>query len=90
MVVGIIFLASSLGLAMTDKYYQPSTDTSMGNVTNFPKGHVATVDHTPLLLTQRDKQGMPWFESTLNPKNVRRENPDKGNFFSEHIFMKKT
>jgi len=73
--IGVLFLATGGAMANpSDKYYKPAMDMPTGDVTKFPKGHVATVEHTPHLVNQQDKQGMPWFQSTLNPQNVRREN----------------
>ena len=54
-----------------------------GGITTYPKEHVARVQHTPEHITSLDKQGKPWFQSTLNPQNVRREDvkPNITNIF---------
>ncbi len=62
------FLASSL-LAAGEKG-SASWGLTQGEITTFPKGHVATVQYSPNRTVSYDKQHMPWFESTLNPRNL--------------------
>ena len=50
-----------------------SWNMDQGGITTYPKAHEARVQHTPEHITNLDKQGKPWFQSTLNPQNVRRE-----------------
>ncbi len=56
---------------------------NQGGITTYPKAHEARVQHTPEHITNLDKQGKPYFQSTLNPQNVRREDskPNITNIF---------
>lgn len=82
-----LFLLIAVGFAASafasDKYYQPSWGMDQGGITTYPKAHTARVQHTPEHITSLDKQGKPWFQSTLNPQNVRREDskPNITNIF---------
>ena len=64
-----------------DKYYVPSWGMQQGDITTYPKAHEARAPYTPEMVTSLDKQGMPWFQSTLNPQNLRREEA-KPNIFN--------
>ncbi|GEM_PF-1975695 len=76
LIVACVTASGASAQMMTDAGYKnasPSWDMSTGDITKFPKGHQATTDYTPNLVTNLDKQGQPWFQSTLNPRNLRRE-----------------
>ena len=72
-VLGLTGIAFAAGSTPSDKSYTPSWDMDQGGTTTHPKAHMARVDFTPEHMTSLDKQGKPWFQSTLNPNNVRRE-----------------
>ena len=68
--ISIGLLTSSL-FAAGEKLTVSTWDMPQGNITSFPKGHVASVKYSPNRAVSYDKQHMPWFESTLTLQDAR-------------------
>ncbi|MBI4972105.1 MAG: hypothetical protein HZC17_09815 [Candidatus Omnitrophica bacterium] len=76
----LMLLAFAASAFAGNKYYVPSWGMAQGDITTYPKAHEARAPYTPEMVTSLDKQGKPWFQSTLNPQNLRRED-SKPNIF---------
>jgi len=73
--VSLVVALSTAGYAMMGKTGSGMSGISDGQHTSFGKGHSATVDYTPHLIVNYDKQYKSWAQSTLNPENIRKEKP---------------
>ena len=85
-IAGFVLMAMALvssAFAAGEKMYEAGWGMAQGDITTYPKGHEARVASTPEMITSLDKQGNPWFQSTLNPQNLRREDekPNISNIF---------